>query len=98
MKEEDTENEIKSLRNVFLAEGYPTRTTQTSFAERQIQGKEANKQTKLDIDSSLHKGLSERITQNHHKHDIRVAFPSNPMLQNALTQVKQSKHQMEDQQ
>ena len=86
--------EIKSLEDVFLANGYPLKRIQPALKTK------TSTTTKKETDSRslvppYIKGLSEKITQVCWKLDVQTAFTSRPTLRNILTHVKPKMKQEE---
>ena len=88
------DEEMKLLKNVFIANGYPERKVVELMNKRpekkeEIEQEEESK-GKNDLLLILHyiQGLSEKITRTCNKFDVKTAFTARPTLRNLLVQVK----------
>ena len=85
------EGELKLLKEVFIANGYPEKKV-TEVMNREPRNKEKNKEdegkNELLLILPYIQGLSEKITRTCTHFNIKTAFTARPTLRNLLVQVK----------
>ena len=86
------EGELKLLKEVFIANGYPEKKV-TEVMNREPRNKEKNKEdegkNELLLILPYIQGLSEKITRMCTHFNIKTAFTARPTLRNLLVQVKE---------